>query len=519
MSSTVPLTFGSPGLTSVENQVKGLIAATEANIERLTAQIHELTSMRERERSVLATLRLMIVPIGKLPTELLVEIFKHAVHTPVINSRYNTGSGTRYSLGNLFKREESPALCKVLCISQVSPYWRQIIHNTPQLWAEGFVEICLGRELTDQYLDGLEIMLGRSTPFPISVSLTPCTLNTSAYFQSSKPIARIMAKSAQRWKNLNINLDSFLHFNDLPPATFETLERLFIDDFSNQTDPVIVFQSSPCLRNFTLRTYFELSKIHLFHLPWSQLTHLDVEDLSPGGCRTALLQCINLIWGRFHIYCRWDMASPATDSPIITLPFLNRLMLHFYGYPDHHPQELHSIEAFLVALALPSLKTLDIEFDDETPWTIQVFSEFQSRSPNIDKITLTFSSINSEGLIALLRHGPALRTLTLQICYNCVDDVFFETLRYDDAHSAPLAPKLQDIRLDCVESTFEEDLFEAVIRSRWWKDGERILSDGSPPRVTPLKTVFVRRETVGFSDETKDRMQELVDQGLVLTLL
>ncbi|KAJ7928827.1 hypothetical protein B0H13DRAFT_2544623 [Mycena leptocephala] len=492
MSSTLPLTFGSPGLTSVENQVKSLIAVTEANIERLTARIRELTSMRETERNVLATLRLMV------------KFSKHAVHIPAMDSEDHAVGLQYYCSGNLFEHESHVALRKVLCLSQVSSYWRQIIHNAPQLWAEGVVPaIRLRKDPTDRYLDGLETFLARSNPFPITVSLTPWIYQGLAWSESSKNVARIVASTAHRWKNLKIDLDSFLHFNDLLPATFEALECLLIYNFWSHTDPVLAFQFSPRLRKFSYRNnyYNETSKIHLFHLPWSQLTHLEVEDRSLGRCRRVLLQCTNLVWAKVNTSTQWDSSEAATDSPV------------------------HGVEAFLVALTLPSLKSLDIEFDDETPWTTQVFSEFQSRSPNIDKITLTFSSIDSRGLIALLRHSPALRTLELQACYNCVDDDFFEALRYEEADSAPLAPKLQNMHFKTVGLNFEEDLFEVAIRSRWWKDGERLLSNGSPPRVTRLDRVFVQRtpstfvEPVLFGDDIKARMQELVDQGLDIELV
>ncbi|KAJ6532008.1 hypothetical protein B0H19DRAFT_1189564 [Mycena capillaripes] len=220
-----------------------------------------------------------------------------------------------------------------------------------------------------------------------------------------------MALTAARWKNLHINLDSFLHFNDLPPATFEALDHLFVENFSTQITPVIAFQSSPHLRNFTLNTLDGPSKIDLFHLPWSQLTHLDVEDTSLGGCRTVLLQCSNVVWAKFETSYQWDLTSRATDSPLVTLPSLNRLLLDFSGIPN--PDEIHGIEAFLVPLALPSLKTLKLDCESEF-WPTQVFSEFQNRSQKIEEVSLRFSSINSEGIIALLRHGPALTTLWVE---------------------------------------------------------------------------------------------------------
>ncbi|KAJ6531986.1 hypothetical protein B0H19DRAFT_1273158 [Mycena capillaripes] len=349
--------FRSADLRSIENQVECLIAAAEANIERLTEQIRELNCARERERHTLSTLRMRLLPIGKLPTELLVEIFQLAVHTPV-QQLWKAWNWMARSWSN-DNEDSRAALLKVLYLSQVLSYWRLIVQDSQQLWAQAVVDISLGRNLTDQYLDGLEILLARSASLPISVSLTlipRSSRNPSTFPESSETLARIMSPTAGRWKNLAINFDSFFRFNDLHHTAFTSLECLFIGDFSKQSDPVTAFQSCARLRNFTFKSSPWESKIHLFHLPWSQLTHLEAHDTSLGGCRTTLLQCSNIVWAKFQTSYRWDLSSQATDSPVINLPFLDRLILTFSGLPD--PAEINGVEAFLMPLALPSLKTV-----------------------------------------------------------------------------------------------------------------------------------------------------------------
>ncbi|KAJ7867588.1 hypothetical protein B0H13DRAFT_2065194 [Mycena leptocephala] len=493
----------SPGLTNVENQVKGLIAAAETNIERLTAQIHELTSLREKERSVLATLRLMIVPIGKLPTELLAEIFKLAVQTPVLHGRQYW----RYTSSGLYQGKPRAALRRVLCLAQVSPYWKQIVHNTPALWAEGVIAVELNRELTDPYLSGLKTILARSIPYPISVSLgqDPTSKKTVSVFESWCRITSIILPSAPRWKNLSIALNLTL-FNKLSPGTFQALERLYIRD-SIQTQPVNAFQSSPRLQHFTLRTVAGSSQINLIHLPWCQLTDLEIQDESLGGCRAVLLQCTNLVSATLNTPLDWDLTAEAANSPTVVLPFLKKLSLTFYGI-EEGPND--GLKAFFTPFSLPSLIELAFAFtsedDSEEDWPTEVFSEFLKRSPNIEAITLAFSSIDSEGLVAILRHGPALRTLELENSWYCVNDDFFDALCYDEADLTPVAPKLEDLQLECV-GEFDEGHFEAAI----------LLADGSPPRVSRLKKLWVSRTGCfegRMSDELKGRMQELVNQGL-----
>ncbi|KAJ6502089.1 hypothetical protein C8R45DRAFT_1070637 [Mycena sanguinolenta] len=503
MSSINPTVLGSPDLVSVENQVRSLIAAAEANLERLTTQIRELSLLREKERSILATLRLMVVPIGKLPTELLVEIFKFVVD-----------AGTTFaSTSYYFKSDARATLRSALCLSQVSPYWRQIIHNAPQLWVRNFIEIYVNRESKGHYLDGLETLLARSNPLPISIALV-LGAKDSSYAQFSKTMARIVTPTAHRWKKLNIDIPSLRSFNEIPSETFEALEDLRLDNLENQTNPVVAFQSSPRLRNFAFFTR-GVSNIHLLCLPWPQLMHLKICDVSLSGCRAVLLQCNQLVSAEFTTSCTWESTSAATASPIITLPSLDQLSLTFRGVAT--PNEIHGVEAFLVPLALPSLKTLRVEFEDEEAafWPTEARRSLYFRN----------SSISSEALIVLLRNSPALANLEVFGCWECITEEFWDALRYDVADPSPLAPKLKNLCLECVGNDFADSGLKAAIRSRWWLDDG--VSAGSPqPRISRLESVSATRfgfgadsddESVNFT-EVKAQMQDMVDQGLNLEL-
>ncbi|KAJ7172064.1 hypothetical protein C8R46DRAFT_137508 [Mycena filopes] len=264
----------------MESQLR-LIAATKANIARLTAQIDELHSLREKERSALAELRLTVVPVGQLPPELLAEIFKLAVETPIFALE-------RGGYLDMYSGDARVALRKILRLSQVCGHWRQLVLNSPQLWAAGVVDVNFSRTLTDKYLDGLKSRLARSTPHPISVSFT----GTALLSQPGRMMDTIVLTAAPRWKNLQIDMEAF-PFRDITRGTFQALERLHIHDCRAQMNTVTAFQSCPRLRDVTLRLVD--SKIHLIQVPWWQLTHLDIVDDSLGGCRAALLQCSNLI--------------------------------------------------------------------------------------------------------------------------------------------------------------------------------------------------------------------------------
>jgi hypothetical protein len=504
---STPLLFGSTGLANVETQVKGLIEAAEANIERMTGQIRELTCARAREHTMLATLRLMLVPIGKLPIELLVEIFKHAVHTPLFRdtppSRYEPTS-------TIFHPTARTALSKVLCLSQVSPYWRQIVLNTPRLWADGVLSVDLNRSKVDEiYLDGLRDVLARSSPFPITVSLTA---DGPPYPNS---VVHVMTQSAKRWRAVDLHMPSFDSFASLTPGTFEVLERLQLQDLDDQTNPITAFRSSPRLRHLTLYlSHDRPSMIHLLHMPWSQLTHLSVHDNSLGACRAVLLQCSNLISARFSTSHEWDLAPQAAESSVVVLPFLKTLSVAF---EEASIDEFGGTAAFFTPLALPSLTSLDLELHPEADayedWPTEVFSQFLLRSPSIEHITLLFCQIDSEGLIALLRHASALKKLEIRNSWNCLDDDSLQALTYDHGDDAsPLAPKLQDLLFEYVGNYFDENVFEDAIRSRWLD--KRVITN---PRVASLqKVTFFPVEAEDLSASLITRMKDLARaQGVI----
>ncbi|KAJ6525505.1 hypothetical protein DFH09DRAFT_1329027 [Mycena vulgaris] len=229
-----------------------------------------------------------------------------------------------------------------------------------------------------------------------------------------------MLNTAQRWRNLNLDLFPFSHPDGFASGTFEALERLHIRTIS-QTKPVTTFQSCPRLRTLTLQALQgSRSQPDLFQLPWSQLTHIQLGAESIRCCREILLQCSTLVSAHFITPHHWDFGEAAVQSPVVALLFLETLTIVFFGGLDH-TDETGGIEALFLPLAPSSLQTLDLEFDPDIDdyWPTDVFSQFQTRSPNIE-ISLTFCQIGSEGFLALLRHAPALTTLRLQNCWNCI---------------------------------------------------------------------------------------------------
>ncbi|KAJ7497672.1 hypothetical protein FB451DRAFT_240829 [Mycena latifolia] len=502
---------------STAEYVKGLIDATKANILRIESHINDLTLTLQKERSKLARLWLMTTPMGKLPTELLVEIFTHSVEDDAISSE----SIQIDEVLIVANGPRSPTH-QLLLLSQVCPHWRRIVNNTPKLWATGVVDVRLDKKScnTEPYITGLKTLLERSAPFPISVSLTQeGTTGTSteavAQAAATSTVIRAMAPTIRRWKSFKVDCLSFKPLTVLPGGSFPTLEALEMQyDTYGQTDPIRAFFPAPRLRRLALLLSGPggASPDRFLLLPWNQLIHLKLEHQSLAGCSEILTQCSNLVSADL-ITTEWNFRHAVSASATI-LPFLETLKVRF----DMGDDEIGRVDLFFVPLSLPTLHSLHLTFDP-TPgvlWPMHEFSAFQRRSPNIAHIALTNCPITSGELIILLRHAPAVTALILKDSFRCVDDELLQLLTYDDNDDAPpLAPQLRQLRCEAVGYVFSEGALEAAIRSRWWTQEGAI---AAPPRVARLQKVTVSRDSDSMSGDLIYRMQDLVEQGLDLNL-
>ncbi|KAJ7112397.1 hypothetical protein C8R43DRAFT_150689 [Mycena crocata] len=404
----------------------------------------------------------MIRPIEKLPVQLLTETFKIAIR--------------------LEDDEPSPHLADsqplpvLLRISQVCRGWRQLVESTPRLWTELVTEFDLDkRNMTDEYLQGVETFFARSSPCPISVFLDQTVP------ECPDALSRAVTFSANRWKDLELAMCSFECLANLPPGSFEILESLRIEYTGDTETDVVAFSSSPNLRNLFL-TVLDPEDTYIFDMPWSQLTCLSLGDPSLDTCFSILLQCTSLISATF-VTTPFDFkATKYADS---LLPCLRRLRMTF----DWGDVAISHIEPFFIPIALPGLKILDLTFDPAQDWSAEEFAKLQERSPNITKIRLDSCAIDPEGLITLLRHGHALNTLKIGLNGKCLTNDVLRALQYNEADLAPLAPKLRYMHFKSVGyDTFDETELEDMIETRWWTDEQ--LSAGSQ-RVARLKEVFI----------------------------
>ncbi|KAJ7680725.1 hypothetical protein DFH06DRAFT_1164049 [Mycena polygramma] len=471
-----------------KEDIKTRITATKANISQLTTQIHELERARQDERRALGRLQLMIVPVGKLATELLVEIF-----ALVLGKKSYSNDPIRH----------------IFLLYHVCSPWRQIISSSPTLWAHCMVEVELDkpRRSVARYIDGLQALLDRSVPlaFPVSLVRGDHVINESRFYdnKSNSAILKALIPSASRWKNLELDDECYAKLARLiPPGSFLTLENLILvypeEQWLGQQGRRI-FAVCPHLRRLTLILARQLGSNKMLQMPLSQLTHLDLWDENFVRSRAMLLQCTHLVSAKLRTK-GWD----ATDAsaPATTLPCLKEFHLQL----NSHGNPIGQIEPFLVPLSLPSLESFDLDCDTSMIWPAEAFSAFQIRSPNIAQLSLTKFTITITELVALLRLTSALTTLSLAGCQNCVETSLFQALIYDETSPQQLVPRLRSLSFRNVPNNvkLEDRVVQRAIRSRW----------GTDAAVARLQSLKISHWHLGKN--FRKEMRDLVEQGLEL---
>ncbi|KAJ7187870.1 hypothetical protein C8R46DRAFT_1023408 [Mycena filopes] len=272
-------------------------AALGALIDTTQDNISRLQSALQKERGTLAQLLWMLAPIGKLPVETLVQIFKYSVQTC-----HEELTASESAEGRTLTRTPMQQL---LTLSGVCSRWMAIINSTPELWSLHAVEVRLDRINTaTRYIPVLKTLLERSAQLPISVSVTQqdpdCDtrfgfgIRTFGTSLVTETVIQAMVPTAPRWKHLTVDQASFYPLATLRGGTFRSLESLNmrydvepLDGSNVVSDPISTFSAAPALRRLVLSMHDKATIL----MPWAQLTHLSLRYAPLSGC---LAICCNV---------------------------------------------------------------------------------------------------------------------------------------------------------------------------------------------------------------------------------
>ncbi|KAF7335371.1 F-box domain-containing protein [Mycena sanguinolenta] len=311
--------------------------------------------------------------------------------------------------------------------------WREIALTTPRLWATLDVNVvslrnglCPGSSSSSAEWTSLAAgWLSRSRDSPLSVTLRHPPEEEDLECDMFQPDFVFIRCIAHRLESLEVyGLAEGDESLDFTPGLFLLLQRLVIGPAVPGTyleaDSLAFFAGVPELRELVLsgRLPIPVSEISL---PWKQLTAFSGHDFALDDFLDILRSAPDLercdISLRFH-----GLHQPQS----VTHPRLQYLTI----FPDSDADNWPSYE-ILKFVTLPSLGTLDVS---------QI-------------IGLTHDGLES----FLSRSSAPLRQLA--VAPDCEDDYSIWDIAFR------LIPDLEDLRLHCRESIFQEGFLKAFSRS------------------------------------------------------
>ncbi|KAJ7258741.1 hypothetical protein B0H12DRAFT_434592 [Mycena haematopus] len=345
----------------------------------------------------------------------------------------------------------------------------------------------------------------------------PIDLKISGQGVEAGPLMDVLVPTAHRWKSADFDLPSLSVLSRIPTDSLKFLERVLLRIRSadgRQNARVKAFYTAERLRRVVLTT----QRTSQLLMPWSQLTEITVTDPSPQHCLDTLVQCMAIVSAKFQTGA-WAMSPDLSQRPITTLARLKDLSISVTSTTNAF------ITPFFVCLALPALKILKLDLTLEQVWSSAEFTQFQLRSPNIERLELnreldddTWAGgpIDPPAQLAILQHAPLLVKLFVDHCMDCFDDSIVGALQYSATQTVHLALKLKVLSLSYAASiNFDEDALDAMIQSRWWTD-EQLLALPSPPEVARWSTIRIEYgddDDDNVSPEFKAKLEEYRSQG------
>jgi F-box-like len=376
--------------------------------------------------------------IYRLPTELLIEIFRHTLQV-VDQSR------------------PSPSLCikpysrtTPFFLGQICSHWRTITLSTGDLWQSIFIS-----PPRWEHIPLIRLWLERAGECPLSLWLFQSPCPEKQELQATHEILLLLVDRIRLWRNINVRFSKVVHevLLGVPHGSAVSLEAARVDVREwDQTSADMLWRSihsSPSLRRPDWVNRYRYGPPS--HAPWTQLTHITLDGLlSPDVVLNILQHCHNAIDLTLpHLVSSTAPSSPASDSPFI-LSHLRHMRISTET----------ELESLLQNLLLPSLESLNITYRRGAcnPDSSLHLDELVSRSQcQLRKLTLSDTNTNSseETIIAFLR-APALQSLIELQLFNTVSDKTIRLLtKLTSVGKEQLLPHLQVISLTCCTSDGE----------------------------------------------------------------
>ncbi|KAJ7154654.1 hypothetical protein C8R46DRAFT_441128 [Mycena filopes] len=407
----------------------GQIAPTLAKVAEYDVEIAKVQAILNRMSVDRSALRYhaegcdsVSAPIRRLPDEMLLEIFHLCAPLQPISCKYDWRE---------YRPEEplpkvqmaSPRYRYLLTLAQVCASWRNLIMDSPSLWAQIEVDytclVSVGKSgydtkpiLADEIFEVLRVFLQRSGVAPLQIHLQSDAFVHVPYGSGFE----LMAQQSNRWTRAKIwsedrvPVDGDFAALASVRGNLAQLESLHVGNLPDGCD---IFEVAPRLTELTLEEPFPLYP----KLPWQQIRTLCYAHLFSTDLGTALShlsrcpQIERLIILRLYVSDR--------DEPVILPPLLSDVQSLTFGFT----LESHSITKSTLVVELLGCFTLrrahTLRFETEKSplfWPHSSFLALCSRSSVHDTLRtleLYNVAISVAQLLECLADLPRLETLSV----------------------------------------------------------------------------------------------------------
>ncbi|KAF8961805.1 hypothetical protein BDZ97DRAFT_1827250 [Flammula alnicola] len=418
------------------------LSETEAEIQRLEAQLEALKEKRLRLQTSIDAYAPILSPARRLPLDVLCEIFYHCLPThrnPIMSA------------------SEAPVLLTRVCSS-----WRSIALSFPYIWAKLYIPIAgdfhitysSKRDYTETFdtpeeefvrvmetrCEVVEQWLSRSGSCPLSLSISySCTGHQTINWEEppySKDLPdklfQILLSFCDRWSNIEIlmphnvyqRLQTSISMDKLP--MLQTLKAKFDGPEPNHnvqtTDHPSTLLAAPNLKELSLNAFrFTMDVRNRLITPfsrWNQLLTLCIDSsaVHDRDLVDLLIQCPNLVSCTLRPKPLMPGNARAEPQAVAYLPSLKYLTFDDGGSTSEAVQLIfNSINApLLTSIAYSNSQDYRMYTRSGSPYSCIVpFTSLLGRSTTVRKMALDLPAEVYSDIIECLQIGVPLTHLVV----------------------------------------------------------------------------------------------------------
>ncbi|KAF8628581.1 hypothetical protein AX17_005977 [Amanita inopinata Kibby_2008] len=447
-------------------QVYEVIAKGKAQISALDTEIQHvqeiLQRLKERKNNLITHVtahEAVIAPIRRIPTEILVEIFKHCL--PAWD-----------------EASPDPMLAPLL-LAQVCERWRAITTFTPILWTS--IKLIVESYSVDSATAMAKLWMCGSAQCPVNITVRSHDL------ASCLAVLKLIIPHSDRWRNVSFMIPyEARELLDSLHGQLSSLESLDIsvNGLTNTHDGPMIdhFVSAPRLTKVQHGT--RLSPLSLI-LPWKQLT-------SYTGYMRAfemlfLFQFASNLVSADVVLQRNDGQVPTMADACESLEFLTSLHLVL--------QDRNAIRTLPALPPCPALRDLSIKayLSNDISWSQTDLNTFLTKSAiQLERLSLDVAILKDHQLLDCLRHAPRLAELNVRDAVGCaITEMVLLELTISGSNC--LLPCLKSLRFSG-DLDLSDRLLIPMVQSRWRND----LMIGCAP-TSKCKTRSLESVTLDYS--------------------